>query len=86
MSGEIIIADTISVRTIQGDIYEVAASVMGANQTREQAKRVSVRWNSLTGSANAQSLLIAAFQAVSNPPEDVVKNQLIEDIGTVIPS
>lgn len=85
MTGEIIIADTISVKSIATNIYDVSASVMGASDTRENAKSVTVRWNSSTGSANAKALLIAAFQVVLSPPEDTVRDQLVADIGTVIP-
>jgi hypothetical protein len=85
VTGEIIISDTISVRNISPSIYDVTASVMDANGTRESAKSVTVRWNSTTGSTAARDLLVAAYQLKSNPPEYTVRDQLVADIGTVIP-
>lgn len=85
MTGEIIIADTIQVQQVEGDVFRVSASVMGASDSRVQAVTVSTLWNSTAGSTEAKNLLISAYQLAINPPGSSLKTQLITDIGTVIP-
>ena len=85
MTDEIIIADTINVGPVSGGICTVSASVMGADDSREEAISVSYRWNTSAGSAVAQAGLIAAYTSAQNKPEDALKATLIADIGTVIP-
>jgi hypothetical protein len=85
MTGEIIIADTIQVTPIQTGIYNVTASVMGASDSRDSAKNVTVRWNSTEGSTVCKNRLISAYQALITPPESSILSQLVTDIGTVIP-
>jgi hypothetical protein len=86
MTGEIIIADTITAKIISSEIYDVTASVMGASDTRDLAKQVTVRWNSAEGSTACKTRLIAAYQSLITPPETNVIAQLVTDIGTVIPA
>jgi hypothetical protein len=86
MTGEIIIADTITANNISTGIYDITASVMGASDTRDLAKSVTVRWNSAEGSTACKNRLITAYQAIISPPETSIIAQLVTDIGTVIPS
>jgi hypothetical protein len=85
LTGEIIIADTIQVQPVDIDIFRVSASVMGANDSRINAKTISVLWNQTSGTTAAKELLISAYRAAINPPEKAVKDLLISEIGTVIP-
>lgn len=85
MTGEIIISDTIQVQPVDGDVYRVSASVMGASDTRAQAKTVNVLWNQSTGSTTCKNSLIAAYIELLDPPEDTIRDTLIAAIGTVIP-
>lgn len=57
-----------------------------ASDNRSNAKSITVRWNQSTWSTVAKNLLITAYQVLMNPPDNAIKNTLITDIGTVIPS
>lgn len=85
MTGEIIIADTIQVQPVDTDIFRVSAFIMGANDSRSNAKPVSILWNQTSGTTTAKELLISAYQTAINPPEKAVRELLISEIGTVIP-
>jgi hypothetical protein len=86
MTGEIIIADTITAKFVMTGIYDVTASVMGASDSRYQAKTVTIRWNTNAGSTSCKDLLIAAYQNIISPPEASIIAQLMTDIGTVVPA
>jgi hypothetical protein len=86
MTGEIIIADTITAKLVSSGIYDVTASVMGASDSRTQAKSIMVRWNSAEGSTVCKDRLVAAYQTLMSPPETSIISQLVTDIGTVIPA
>lgn len=81
----IILQDTITVNAIGSGLYQVSALVMGSNDSRFNAKSVSIRWNPSTGSAAASTALIAAYNLLSSPPETSIITQLKTDIGTIIP-
>jgi hypothetical protein len=82
---EIIIADSIEVQVITPEIFEVTASVIGKDQDRAQAKRVKVQWNKNSGLDECRDRLISAFNNTKATPEDAVRAQLKQGIGTVIP-
>ena len=82
---EIIISDSIWIKPVSPNIYEVTASVVGKNRVRAEAKPVTVRWNKNSGTASCQDDLILAFRE----KEDLTKNLIIDNlkagIGTVLP-
>ncbi len=82
---EMIISDTIQVRAINTEIFEVAASIIGKNEARSQAKTVKIRWNKNSGLDECRDRLIAAFRNKSTTLEDTVIMQLKQGIGTVVP-
>lgn len=81
----IILQDTITAVIIDSGLYQVSALVMGANESRFDAKSVSVRWNPAIGSTAASTALIAAYNTLSNPTESAVITQLKTNIGTIVP-
>lgn len=82
---EMIIADTIQVQSISSEIFEVTASVIGKNESRHQAKTVKIQWNKNSGLDECRDRLISAFNNTKETPEDTVRAQLRQGIGTVIP-
>lgn len=82
---EMIIADSIQVQIINPDIYEVTASVIGPDDNRHQAKTVKIQWNKNAGLDECRDRLISAFRNTKATPQDAVKAQLKQGIGTVIP-
>lgn len=82
---EIIISDSIWIKPVSPNIYEVTASVVGKNRVRAEAKTVTVRWNKNSGTASCQDDLILAFRE----KEDLTKNLIIDNlkagIGPVLP-
>ncbi len=82
---EMIIADSIHVQIINPDIYEITASVIGPDENRAQAKTVKIQWNKNAGIDECKDRLISAFRNTKATPEDSVKAQLKQGIGTVIP-
>ena len=82
---EIIIADSIDVRIISADICEVSAAVLGKDQDRSQARNVKITWNRNEGLDSCRDKLITAYNNRISTPEDAIRSQLIQGIGTVVP-
>jgi len=82
---EIIIADSIDVRIISADICEVSAAVLGKDQDRSQARNVKITWNRNEGLDSCRDKLITAYNNIISTPEDAIRSQLIQGIGTVVP-
>lgn len=85
MTGEIIIADTIQVQAIDDILCTVSALVMGANEIRENAKRVSVTWNQNESSETLKNRLIATYTEIVSDPTTSLKNSITTAIGTEVP-
>ena len=81
----IIIADSIDVRIISADICEVSAAVLGKDQDRSQARNVKITWNRNEGLDSCRDKLITAYNNIISTPEDAIRSQLIQGIGTVVP-
>jgi hypothetical protein len=85
MAGEVIIADTIQVDKVDNLLCNVTAAIMGANDTRSDAKTVTVQWNINDTTENLKTKLITAYSALTPAPEDTLRTTIIAAIGTSIP-
>jgi len=82
---EIIISDSLQIRALAPEIFEVTASVIGPNETRAQAKTVKIEWNINSGPDECRNMIIARYKELKSTPEDAIKTQLTQGIGTVLP-